>query len=73
MVDVRPSAVADRYPFADPGLPLEARVDDLAGRLTLDEKVALMAGAAAFTLEGVPRLGVPHLRVTDGLHRRALP
>ena len=66
MVDVRPSAVADRHPFADPSLPLEARVADLTGRLTLEEKVALMAGAAAFTLEGVPRLGVPPVRVTDG-------
>jgi beta-glucosidase len=66
MVEVRPSAVADRYPFADPSLPLESRVADLAGRLTLEEKVGLMAGAAAFTLEGVPRLGVPRVRVTDG-------
>ena len=66
MVDVRLSAVADRFPFADPGLPLETRVADLAGRLTLEEKVSLMAGAAAFTLEGVPRLGVPRVRVADG-------
>ncbi|HLZ84857.1 MAG TPA: glycoside hydrolase family 3 C-terminal domain-containing protein [Caulobacteraceae bacterium] len=66
MVDVRLSAVADRLPFADPSLPLETRVADLAGRLTLEEKVGLMAGAAAFTLEGVPRLGVPRVRVADG-------
>ena len=66
MVDVRPSTVADRHPFADPSLPLETRVADLAGRLTLEEKVGLMAGAAAFTLEGVPRLGVPRVRVADG-------
>nr|MDQ2861205.1 glycoside hydrolase family 3 protein [Pseudomonadota bacterium] len=38
----------------------------LLGRLTLKEKVALMAGAAAFTLNGVERLGVPAIRVTDG-------
>ncbi len=56
----------DRPAFRDPALALEARVDDLAGRLTLEEKVALMAGAAAFTLQGVPRLGVPGVRVTDG-------
>ena len=66
MVDVRPSAVAERYPFADTNRPLEARVADLFGRLTLEEKVALMAGAAPFTLEGVARLGVPCVRVTDG-------
>jgi len=54
------------YPFADPLLSLEQRVDDLFGRLTLEEKVALMAGSASFTLSGVARLGVPPVRVTDG-------
>jgi len=52
--------------FLDPNAPTESRVEDLLGRLTLDEKVALMAGSAAFTLHGVPRLGVPQVRVTDG-------
>ena len=55
-----------RPAFRDPALPLEERVEDLARRLTLEEKVRLMAGAAAFTLEGVPRLDVPGIRVTDG-------
>ncbi len=52
--------------YQDPSRPLEARVEDLFGRLTLEEKVALMAGAAAFRLEGVERLGVPALGMTDG-------
>ncbi|MGI8840726.1 MAG: glycoside hydrolase family 3 C-terminal domain-containing protein, partial [Caulobacteraceae bacterium] len=56
----------NRPAFRDASLALEERVDDLFRRLTLEEKVALMAGAAAFTLEGVPRLGVPGIRVTDG-------
>jgi beta-glucosidase len=56
----------DRPAFRDPTLPLEARVEDLVSRLTLGEKVRLMAGAAAFTLEGVARLDVPGIRVTDG-------
>ncbi len=55
-----------REPFADPSRPLEERVDDLLGRLSLEEKVRLMAGASSFTLEGVERLGVPQIRVTDG-------
>jgi beta-glucosidase len=61
-------SVADeaRGVFADPAQPLEARVADLLTRLTLEEKVALMAGAASFTLEGVARLGVPSIRMTDG-------
>ncbi len=52
--------------FRDSTLPLETRVEDLLGRLTLNEKVALMAGSAAFTMHGVERLGVPPVRVTDG-------
>ncbi len=62
----RSDTAAARHPFADPSVPLEARVADLLARLTLEEKVALMAGSAAFTLQGVERLGVPGIRVTDG-------
>jgi beta-glucosidase len=42
-------------PFRDPDLPVEKRVDDLLGRLTLDEKVSLMIERAA----PVERLGIP--------------
>jgi beta-glucosidase len=52
--------------YQDPTQPLEARVQDLLGRLTIEEKVALMAGASAFRLEGVERLGVPSLGMSDG-------
>ena len=52
--------------YQDPSQPLEARVEDLVARLTVEEKVALMAGASAFRLEGVARLGVPGLGMTDG-------
>jgi hypothetical protein len=55
-----------RAAFLDKSLPLEARTADLLSQLTLEEKVRLMAGAASFTLEGVERLGVPPVRVTDG-------
>jgi beta-glucosidase len=57
---------AVREPFRDPAVPLEDRVEDLLSRLTLEEKVTLMAGSAGFTLHGVERLGVPALRVADG-------
>ncbi len=66
MAQAPSTAATDRYPFANPHLVLEARVDDLFGRLTLEEKVSLMAGSAAFTLAGIERLGVPPVRVTDG-------
>jgi beta-glucosidase len=60
------ATTTEKPPYLDVRQPLEARAKDLAGRLALDEKVALMAGAAAFTLEGVERLGVPRIDVTDG-------
>jgi len=52
--------------FRDSSLPLETRVEDLLGQLTLEEKVTLLAGSEAFALNGVPRLGIPNLRLTDG-------
>ncbi|WP_329446861.1 glycoside hydrolase family 3 C-terminal domain-containing protein [Streptomyces sp. NBC_01426] len=50
-----------------------ARIDALLGRLTLDEKTALLHGTPdpaplgqAGHVPGVPRLGVPALRLADG-------
>ena len=43
------------YPFRDPSLPVEERVDDLVSRLTLEEKVAQMLNAAP----AIERLGIP--------------
>ncbi|HZZ34335.1 MAG TPA: glycoside hydrolase family 3 N-terminal domain-containing protein, partial [Caulobacteraceae bacterium] len=64
--DAMPADTALRETFRNTNAPLEDRVEDLVSRLTLEEKVRLMAGAASFTLEGVERLGVPGVRVTDG-------
>ena len=52
--------------FRDASAPIAERAHDLASRLTLEEKVTLMAGAAAFTLHGVARLGVPRIDMADG-------
>ncbi len=41
--------------YKDPSAPVEARVDDLISRMTLDEKVGQMMNAAP----GIPRLGIP--------------
>ena len=43
------------YPFRDPSIPLEKRVNDLVSRLTLEEKVSQMLNATP----AIDRLGIP--------------
>ncbi|MFB8047549.1 beta-glucosidase [Streptomyces hydrogenans] len=56
-----------------PPAPPGSRVDNLLARLTLDEKVSLLHGAPdpaslgqVGHVPGVPRLGIPPLRLADG-------
>ena len=42
-------------PFMNPDLPVGQRVDDLIGRMTLEEKIGQMMNAAP----AIPRLGIP--------------
>lgn len=59
-----PSA-AHSVPFRDPALSVAKRVDDLLGRLTLDERIALLHQYAP----AVERLGVGSFRTgTEALH-----
>ncbi len=52
-------------PFYDPKLPLQKRVEDVASRLTLEEKVSLMQMASP----SIPRLGIaPYHWWTEALH-----
>ncbi|MGH8218295.1 MAG: glycoside hydrolase family 3 C-terminal domain-containing protein [Steroidobacteraceae bacterium] len=60
------SAYAAGPLYRDAGAPLEARVADLFGRLTPDEKIALMAGGSSFATAPIARLGIPALRFSDG-------
>lgn len=46
---------SDNYPFRNPDLPLEQRVNDLISRLTLEEKVQLMKHQSP----AIDRLGIP--------------
>lgn len=53
------------YPFEDPDLPLSQRIDDLLGRLTLDEKASQMNNASP----AIERLGIPAFDWwSEGLH-----
>jgi len=42
------------------------RIDRLVDQLTLDEQVALLAGAGFWTTVPIPRVHIPALKVTDG-------
>ncbi|MDQ0956482.1 beta-glucosidase [Streptomyces sp. B4I13] len=53
------------YPFRNPNLPVEKRVDDLLSRLTLDEKISLLHQYEP----AIPRLGIQSFRTgTEALH-----
>lgn len=57
-----------QYPYRNPDLPLETRVNDLVSRFTLDEKINLMCQYQ----DAVPRLGVPaYKHGTEAAHGMA--
>lgn len=49
------NAQTPEYPFRDSSLPQEQRIEDLLGRLSLEEKIAMMQNGS----KGVERLGIP--------------
>ena len=51
------------YPFNDPALPMEKRIDNLLSLMTVDEKIDCLG-----TRTGVPRLGVPNYGGSEGIH-----
>ena len=56
-------AAAYDYPFRNPELPAERRIDNLISLMTIDEKVACLG-----TNPSVPRLGVKGSPHSEGLH-----
>lgn len=57
---------AQDYPFLRKDLPVEERLDDLVRRMTLDEKIDLLAGYRDFYLHPCERLGIPAFKLADG-------
>jgi beta-glucosidase len=56
-------AQQSRYPFNDPSLRMETRIDNLLSLMTIDEKINCLGIST-----GVPRLGVPNFGFSEGIH-----
>ena len=63
-----PLAAQQKSVYLDTTKPIEQRVEDALGRLTLKEKVAMVHAQSKFSSPGVPRLGIPEFWMTDGPH-----
>jgi len=54
---------APQYPFRDPSLPTEKRIDNILSLMTVDEKIDCLGVQTA-----VPRLGIPSYGGSEGIH-----
>ena len=54
--------------YLDESKPIEQRIDDALGRMTLDEKIAVIHAQSKFSSPGVKRLGFPDFWTDDGPH-----
>jgi beta-glucosidase len=52
--------------YKNPNLPVEQRVQDLLGRMTLQEKLAMLSGADWMQTVPNQRLGIPSIKMADG-------
>src|SRR5450432_10459 len=56
-------AQAQQYPFQNPDLPIEQRIDNILKLMNVDEKIACLS-----TRPNVPRLGIVGTGLIEGLH-----
>jgi beta-glucosidase len=52
-----------KYPFQNPNLPAEKRIDNILSLMTIDEKIDALG-----VQTGVPRLGIPSYGGSEGIH-----
>jgi beta-glucosidase len=52
-----------KFPFLDPKLPAETRIDNMLSLMTMDEKIDCLGVQTS-----VPRLGIPSYGGSEGIH-----
>lgn len=52
--------------YMDASAPVEQRVSDLIGRMTLEEKIDMLGGVEDFYIRPSERLGIPKVKMADG-------
>jgi beta-glucosidase len=60
------SAIPADAPYKNPSTPVEERVKDLLGRMTLEEKASMLAGSGWMESMPIERLGIPAIKMADG-------
>jgi beta-glucosidase len=61
-----PHARAQTLLYKDPAAAVDARVMDLLGRMTLEEKIDMLGGVEGFYIRPNERLGIPKIKMADG-------
>ena len=53
-------------PYKNPAASVDARTEDLLGRLTVEEKIKLLGGTRFFYTQAIERLDIPSFLMSDG-------
>lgn len=68
LMTILPLTAQRKAVYLDDTQKMEDRVEDALGRMTLEEKVAMIHAQSKFSSPGVQRLGIPDFWMTDGPH-----